>query len=186
MQLLIELAKFCGIVNAIFFPMFVFIGIKKYKKFDFFKNTISDCSNIDQSRRFNLSVVLVGFLYTVFSFAIYNHYELSNGFPIYLISFSGISLFLAGIIPKHKRSLTHKMLGIIAFVFAGAGFYVLHFLIIQVDYFVGIFAFVMTIITIVGSVITLLKFGVCIIPQLFFVVMGTLWNLFFSYVIFFR
>jgi hypothetical protein len=180
------LIKFSGLLNSIFIPILFLISWKK-NKFDLRLNTLSDCgSSKNSSKLFNFSLIFFGIFQTLFTFIIFNKYLMKKYILLSPPIFAGLFMFIDGVLDNKSFEKIHVPLGYIIFIILIPWSIIFHYNIILKDFVIGTIGLIISIVMSTGTIFLYLKYKKCAIPEICFVIGVFVWNLFFSYVIFFQ
>jgi len=179
--------RLSGLINAIFIPLFLYICWTLNKNFKFKEDTLSFFGIAKKTQKlFNFSFVIVDILQLIFIITLINELSIPNPlWLVLLVLFSGFGILFAAIIPYNPNPKIHNF-----FAYMGSSLVFISILCFNVNFlkineFVGLVGIISSIIMFVGTLILFLRYKECSIPQIFLLSIVIVWNLFFSYVLFF-
>jgi len=156
-------------------------------KFNLRKNTLSDSGNSRKtSAIFAFSLIMFGILQVIFTLAIMRKYTLFNHFWLVLPAiFAALLMVGDAILNNRTFRKIHGFFGLGIFLTLIPWSLVFGYYILKVEIPVGFISLVISAILGLGTFISYLRYGACAIPEIFFVGGVVVWNLFFTYALFF-
>jgi len=185
MAIISFLLKFSGLISVFLVgSSFVFCWLRN--NFKIKENTLSDCGINKCSQLFNYTLAIFGILQVLFSYSIIqNILENNKHWLIIPPLVAGLSMLFAAILDLKNYKIMHNFFAYLTFGTLIIWSLLFHYHIFMTNSFIGSIAEIIGFILIVGTILTYFKFGHCSIPEIFFIGFVFIWNLFFTYALFF-
>jgi hypothetical protein len=179
------LGELSGLMNAVFMPVAFYICWRMNEGFRLVDNTISSCGAGKKSGRlFNLSLTMAGVLQTAFVATILYDFSLLGNLWLSVPPIvAGIFMTMSGIVSTKVNSRVHFVLASAMFCILIPWSIIFHMTLLQTNWLVGAVSSAISLVLAVGTVALFIKYKVSGIPEVFFLSIVILWNLFFSIVL---
>lgn len=174
--------QFLGILNAIFIPLSFYKCIRLNKNFEYKKHTLSHCgSTIYSGTFFNISLMFIGIIQAAFFIYLTNLLLAERQiWPNSIVVSSGLGIFFASVVPTGKNAKMHGLFGSIGFFGAFIATMVFHLHLLYIDKIAALAGLFLLLILGTGYMYFFKKYGNCSIPEIFFLAIAIVWNLFFT------
>lgn len=181
------LLELSGLASVIFASLVIHRCIKNYNGFNLKKNTVSDCGTRKRTRKlFNPSLAVGGILQMTFFLIVINSFPIPNPFwSEFFIVIFGSSVVVAGLIPKYMNEKIHKAAACTGFISAVIGTFIFHLKFFAINELAASIGIIISALFVFGTLISILKYRVSALTEIFFLTLAAIWNLFFTYVLFF-
>lgn len=147
---------------------------------------LSDCGSNKCSKIFNPALAIFGTLQVIFTWAIINKFLLTPFHWIILPPLlAGLMVLGLSVFDNAKHKLIHGILGYSTFITLSVWAIIFSFMLGTANNFVGLVSGIIATFLALGTLIAYRKYGLCAIPELVFILGVFIWNMFFTYSIFF-
>ena len=185
LDIFIEILQYSGLIGAILVPILFTICWRRNKNYKFSKQTLCSCGGTKESGKlFVFSLTLFGIFQGLFVIGILYKFSLFDNLWVSVLPVTAsLFTFLAGLISVKVNRIAHDVLGYCVFALLIVWSLILPWSLIGINYLVGLISLIISIVLVVGTGILFFIYGGCAIPEIFFLGIVIVWNLFFSYVV---
>lgn len=178
-----QAARYAGVASVIIGPAALYFFISKFGGFKFNKHTISSCGESRYGIYYDIFMVIFGLLEMMFGLAIMEHYSLlDNMLVLYALIVPSVATVMAGVVSLEVSRKMHEFFGYACFILLIPWGILLHYHIFLVDFPIGLIGLVISFFMLTGTVYLYYKYKGCSIPELYFIALAMIWNIFFSFV----
>lgn len=175
-----------GLISAIVVPIMLYVSWKR-NRFNIRRNTLSDCGSIKNSAGlFNLTLAVFGVLQVAFAYALTVRFIGSGALMVLAPPiFAGAFVLVAALLDNKKHNKLHVSVAFAALIILIIWSFLFHYLIFQANAIAGCVGFMISLGLALGTGITFLRIGLSAVPELVFLSLVFIWDIFFTYAIFF-